>query len=214
MKSSDEGAASESGVDRGRRRRPGYDRESVLAVAVEVFNTHGYDGTSMGVLARRLGISKAGIYYHVDSKEDLLARACDRALRSLEEALDEVIASEGSARDRLELLLRRAVQVLHDQLPYVTLLLRVRGNTEVERAALERRRQLDHRCAELVDQARAEGSLRADLDPLLTMRFVYGTVNSLVEWYRPEGEHSVEEVADALVSMVFRGLEVHGGVPD
>ena len=54
-----------------RRRRPGYDGESILAVAVEVFNRHGYEGTSMGLLAEYLGISKAGIYYHVPSKEDL-----------------------------------------------------------------------------------------------------------------------------------------------
>lgn len=110
-----------------RRKRPGYDGESILAVAVEVFNRHGYEGTSMGVLAENLGISKAGIYYHVSSKEDLLQRACDRALCSLETAFEEEVSTSGTARERLEAVVRRAVHVLHDELPYVTLLLRVRG---------------------------------------------------------------------------------------
>ena len=66
-----------------RRGRPGYDLESLLAVAVTVFNERGYDGTSMEDLSRRLGISKSSIYYHVASKEQLLALALDRALDGL-----------------------------------------------------------------------------------------------------------------------------------
>ena len=55
-----------------KRGRPGYDQESVLSIAVEVFNKHGYDATSMGKLAENLGISKSAIYHHVPSKGDLL----------------------------------------------------------------------------------------------------------------------------------------------
>lgn len=192
---------------RARRKRPGYDGESILAVAVEVFNRHGYDGTSMGLLAENLGISKAGIYYHVPSKEDLLQRACDRALRALEHAYEEDGAVGLSARQRLEAVVRHAVQVLHEELPYVTLLLRVRGNTEVERAALDRRRAFDRRFSALVEAARAEGALRSDIDARTTTRFIYGTVNSLVEWYRPGGPISPEALAEALVTMIFHGLD-------
>src|ERR1700729_4614510 len=68
----------------GRRRgRPGYDRESLLAVAVAVFNERGYDGTSMEDLSQRLGIAKSSIYHHVDSKQDLLRLALNRALDGL-----------------------------------------------------------------------------------------------------------------------------------
>ncbi len=52
----------------GRPGRPGYDLDSLLAVAVKVFNGKGYDGTSMEVLAKRLGISKSAIYYHVSGR--------------------------------------------------------------------------------------------------------------------------------------------------
>ena len=63
----------------GRRRgRPGYDLASVLAVAVELFNERGYDGTSMRDLAARLGIAKSAIYHHVTGKEELLSLALDR----------------------------------------------------------------------------------------------------------------------------------------
>ena len=75
--------------------------------------------------------------------------------------------------------------VLAERLPYVTLLLRVRGNTEVERAALDRRRAFDALVAGLVEEAERDGDIRADIDPKLTARLLFGTVNSIVEWYRP-----------------------------
>ena len=115
----------------------------MLQVAVEVFNERGYDGASMEDLSRRLGIAKSGIYHHVSGKEELLRLALDRALDGLWEAGERARGLDAPAIERLETLVRDAVLVLAERLPYVTLLLRVRGNTEVERAALDRRRAFD-----------------------------------------------------------------------
>jgi AcrR family transcriptional regulator len=186
--------------------RPGYDRDTLLAVAVEVFNERGYDGTSMGDLATRLGLSKSSIYHHVAGKSELLARATDRALDALTAVTQEPATTTGPAIARLEHLVRRSVEVLVAELPYVTLLLRVRGNTPVERRALERRRELDARVAALVRRAQDEGSLRPDVDPDLTARLVFGTVNSLVEWYRPGRGPRVSELAEAVLAHVLDGL--------
>ena len=83
-----------------RRGRPGYDRESLLRVAVKVFNERGYDGTSMDDLSKRLGITKSAIYYHVSSKDELLQLAVDHALDGLFAAADEAMAMQGRAIDR------------------------------------------------------------------------------------------------------------------
>jgi AcrR family transcriptional regulator len=168
-----------------RRGRPGYDLEAVLQVAVEVFNERGYDGASMEDLSKRLGIAKSGIYHHVSGKEELLRLALDRALDGLWEAAERARALDAPAIERLETLVRDAVAVLDARLPYVTLLLRVRGNTDVERAALARRRAFDALVASLVEEAERDGDVRADIDPKLTARLLFGTVNSIVEWYRP-----------------------------
>src|SRR5260370_3992086 len=116
-----------------RRGRPGHDLESVLRGAVKVFNERGYDGTSMEDLSRELGITKSAIYHHVTGKEELLRLAVDRALDGLFAVLDEISAMEAPAIARLEELARRSVLLLVAELPFVTLLLRVRGNTEAER---------------------------------------------------------------------------------
>lgn len=192
----------------GRRGRPGYDQQSLLNVAVEVFNRHGYEATSMGILADTLGISKSAIYHHVPSKGDLLRLALDHALGGLEAVITDAKATTGPADARLEFVLRNTIAVLVDRLPYVTLLLRLRGNTKVERDALIRRRDFDHQVAELVQLARDEGRLRRDVDPRTTTRLLFGTINSIVEWYKPGGALTPDMLADNVITILFDGL--HG----
>ncbi|WP_211879692.1 TetR/AcrR family transcriptional regulator [Pseudarthrobacter albicanus] len=191
-----------------KRGRPGYDQQSVLTIAVDVFNRHGYDATSMGILAENLGISKSAIYHHVPSKGDLLKLALEQALGGLEAVLERPEALTGTAEARLEFVLRETIAVLVDRLPFVTLLLRLRGNTEIERDAMERRRTFDHKVAALISAARDEGSLRQDIDPRTVTRLLFGTINSIVEWYKPGGSLSPEKLADDVITMAFNGLHI------
>mgnify|MGYP001413604979 CR=1 FL=1 len=192
-------------------KRDTYTPDSLLAVAVTVFNERGYDGTSMEHLSRAAGISKSSIYHHVSGKEELLRRAVSRALDRLFGILEERGASVGRPVERLEYVIQRMVEVLTAELPYVTLLLRVRGNTGTERWALERRREFDHRVAELVRAAAADGDVRTDVEGRLATRLVFGMINSIVEWYRPEqrasgGAAADRQLADAVRRLIFDGL--------
>jgi AcrR family transcriptional regulator len=192
------------------RRAPGrparYRLDELLDVVVSEFISRGYDATSMEDLARATGLTKSSIYHHVSGKEQLLRLAVAQAVDALFAVLDEPEATTGPAIDRLEHVVRRSTDVLAAQLPYVTLLLRVRGNTEAERWALSRRREFDARLSALVQHAIDEGDLRADLDPRVVTRLLFGMVNSLTEWFRPGGQHRVQQVADTLVALAFDGL--------
>jgi len=186
--------------------RVAHDRESILLGAVEVFNRRGYDATSMGVLAENLGITKSAIYHHVPSKEYLLELALDRALGGLEGVLADPLATTGPAVSRLDFVLRGATEVLTQQLPFVTLLLRLRGNTELERAALERRRAFNRAVADLVEEAQSDGALRDDIDPRAITRLLFGMINSVADWYRPDGPVTAEDVADDIIAVAFGGI--------
>jgi AcrR family transcriptional regulator len=194
-----------------RRGRPGHSLDSLLAVAVAAFNERGFEATSMEELAGRLGVTKSAIYHHVPSKVELLRLAVDRALDALFAVTAEPGATTGPAIDRLEHVVRGSVRVLAAELPSVTLLLRLRGNSDVERVALQRRREFDRIVTGLVRAAETEGDVRPDVDPAVTSRLLFGTVNSLTEWYRPGGELSADDLADVVVTTTFSGLRTRRG---
>jgi AcrR family transcriptional regulator len=203
------------GAERAARGRPArYTQEDLVEVVARVFNERGYEAASMEDLARASGLTKSTFYHHVSGKEQLLRLAVHRALDALSAVMDEDAQDVGRPVERLERVLRRTTEVLLAELPYVTLLLRLRGNTEVEREAIAQRRAFDARLATL--------EIRSDIDPRLVTRLLFGMVNSLTEWYRPDARaaeprapdtrtSSDEDIVHAVVELALGGLQAHRG---
>ena len=193
-------------------RRTGYSsstKRALLENATQLFAAHGYAGTSLDEVVAAARVTKGALYHHFPSKQALLAAALDEALEGLDTAVAEAArATDGrSAHDRLRATVLAAVRLLAEHRPAVTLLLRVRGNSALEIAALDRRRRIDVELADLVTEAVAEGSVRSDLPPEVVSRLVFGTVNSLVDWYSPDGSIAPDALAEGVADLLFRGLE-------
>jgi AcrR family transcriptional regulator len=157
-------------------------------------------------LAAAAGISKAAFYHHIGGKEDLLKRGFDRALTALIMLLEEPAANTGLAIDRLRHLVTRVVELTHQLLPEVTVLLRSRGNSTIEQSAVDRRRQFDRRIGELVATAQSEGSIEADHDPHLVARLIIGMANSVTEWYQPTGKLGHRQLAATIAAIALDGI--------
>ncbi len=186
------------------RRRP-YDLDRLTDVAFAVFAERGFDGASMDDVARAAGISKAAIYHHVASKEALLERGLGRALEALFAILDDPAASTGEPERRLRYIVRRVAALALDVLPELTVLVRVRGNSTVERDARARRQEFDRRVAVSMREAQAAGACDPELDASLVVRLIFGMCNSVVEWYRPGGVLTSATIVDTVERIVFDG---------
>jgi len=185
-------------------RRP-YGLDSLTDVALRVFAERGFDGASMDDVARAAGITKAAIYHHIGSKDALLDRGLTRALEALFAVLDEEPARDGPPLGRLRYIVRRVAELAVRLLPELTVLVRIRGNSEVERAALNRRRSFDRTVAKIARAAQEEGTLVPDIEAHLLVRLVFGLCNSTVEWYKPGGKFGVNTIADAVEHLIFDG---------
>lgn len=71
--------------------RRGETRDRVVAAAVELFAEHGVAGTSLQMIADRLGVTKAAVYFQFSAKDDIV-------LAVVQPALDQV----GALADRAE----------------------------------------------------------------------------------------------------------------
>lgn len=190
-------------------RRRQHDSASLLQVAIRLFNERGYDGASMDAIAAAAGITKSSIYHHFHSKEEMLARVLDRAIADLDEAIqpaEQVLAGHDNALDAVESVIRRTTAALIANVDGVTLFLRVRGNSETERRAIDKRRSFDRRVTTLIQAAADAGQLRSDLDPGLVTRIVFGAINSMIEWYRPDGGLDPQLIEDQVAALALDGL--------
>ncbi len=188
-----------------KERKP-YNLDALLDVAVRVFLERGYDGSSLDQVAQAAGITKASIYYHVRSKEELLLRGVGRIFDAFYAVFDEPKARTGPSIDRLRHVLVRAIEVITVMLPEAALLMRVRGNTRAERRILDRRRDFDRMIVKLFTEAQKDGAIRKDIPAGLVDRFVFGMLNSITEWYRPGGPMGTKDVADAALKIAFQGI--------
>jgi hypothetical protein len=120
------------------------------------------------------------LYYHVSGRR-LLARALERAFKSLLAVLDEPGARSGTPLERLRHIVYQSVIITLEFVQEVELLQRVKGNTPTERQAMARRRRFDREVAALVRHAGAAGQIDAHVDAALLTRLIFAeTMTRLV----------------------------------
>ena len=98
-------------------------RERILDVALDLFVAQGYDGTSLRQIAERLGVTKAALYYHFESKEDILRalhmRLHEFGKNALDSAGDEPMTLElwGQLLDQVidQMLVQRKLFLMHER---------------------------------------------------------------------------------------------------
>jgi AcrR family transcriptional regulator len=133
-------------------------RERILDVALDLFIAQGFDGTSLRQIAAQLGVTKAALYYHFTSKDDILMALHMRLHEFGREALvalgDEPMTLEtwGSLLDELvgQMLAQRQIFLLHER----------------NQAALEKLHRKDHTDAHDDIQARFRALLADSRLPL------------------------------------------------
>ena len=94
-------------------RHRGDTRARIQQVALELFAEHGYDKTSLREIAERLDVTKAALYYHFKSKEDIVESLVQDAYTSI----DDLIAwgrEQPPTADARAGILRRYLSLIAD----------------------------------------------------------------------------------------------------
>jgi len=81
-------------------------REKIQAVAVELFAEHGYEKTSLREIAERLDVTKAALYYHFNTKEDIVVSLFDDLIANVDEIIDWATDQPRTLETRQEVIRR------------------------------------------------------------------------------------------------------------
>ncbi|MDF2366843.1 TetR/AcrR family transcriptional regulator [Sneathiella sp.] len=189
-----------------KRRDHDIKREAVLHIAAEMFNKRGYAATSLDEIAKHFGISKTALYYYVKSKPALLQMCYELTLNLCEQVMQEVLASDASGIEKIETYFRGVISGVLKTGPVAIVhefaILPGEAYDHIHRRA----RLLDSNLAGIIEEGIADGSIAA-VPPKLTELILMGANNWIQRWFNPEGEKSVEEVADCFVFLFVNGLK-------
>jgi len=189
--------------------------EHLLAQAASVFAEAGYHSTSMRDLAAASGMSLAGIYYYVRSKEDLLALIQERCFTSVLEGAGRCLEGLSDPQDRLQAFIRHHVTYFTAHMAEMKVL-----SHEANVLAGDPRRKVNHikrRYVDLLESLLREAAPdERPVDRNAAAYALFGMMNWIYNWYDPAGEIDPERLA-GLIARIFLGgfaearSTVHGG---
>jgi TetR/AcrR family transcriptional regulator, cholesterol catabolism regulator len=179
-------------------------RSELTREAARLFAEKGYHGTSIGELAKALGVQKASLYAHIESKQDLLYETMRDGAAAFHAALD-AIPDELSAVEKIRLALRGHLRVVADQLEVATVFVREWRYLEGDRREeiLAERRRYEDRVRALFREGRELGELRADLDDASAALLALSAANWAYTWL--QAGRDTNELADRFFAILLDG---------
>jgi AcrR family transcriptional regulator len=187
-------------------------RLQICMTAARTFVQRGFDATSVSDIAAALGVTKAGLYHHINSKEELLFDIVSLGMDWLDEDVIKPVQGIRDPEERLrEILVRHAILTACNE-GWITILL-----DEIQALRPAQRRKIEARKRAYVNMVRgtlaelqALGRLR-DIDPTVGALGVLGMIVWLPRWVQPRGRLTCEQVAHQIADLALTGLLLPAG---
>ncbi|RME88131.1 MAG: TetR/AcrR family transcriptional regulator [Anaerolineae bacterium] len=184
-------------------------RTHILHKATELFVRRGYHGISMRELAEHVGVSKAGLYYHFKSKEELFLAILVENVNRIEALLQEARRVGPNPRQRIDFLFKKMLAFAPEQRAIIRLASQELGELAepARRAFLE----LYHeRFTGQVEAILAEGVEQGYLRPLDTHKATWILLGMMYPFFYPTQEAEIgalEDAVDLMLTIFFEGAQ-------
>jgi TetR/AcrR family transcriptional regulator len=181
--------------------------ERRLLAAADALAAQGFEDVKVDDLTAATGIPRATLYYYFDGKDGVLAWFLQRWLQDITVIVDEAVSGDGSARERLEALVRTVCRLMAG---HPSLARQLAANLGSAARLPELARALDtafnRPLRRLLQEGAADGSLR-QVDINTTSIAIFGVLAIPALWYLvTTGDLDADAVADQVVALVLGGL--------
>jgi AcrR family transcriptional regulator len=185
-------------------------RQRILDAAAAVFARRGYGRAPMGEIAEAAGIHITALYYHFSNKDDLAEGVINHVAHANHDIIESrvgALAPEVGFAEKLKVAIRAQLEGIVERRDYVLAQSKVLSELPEDRQ--ERHRAILHRSADfwraLIREGVEAGAMRAELDPGIARMILQGSMNWIIEWWRPEGR-GIDRIADQLAETMLNGI--------
>jgi AcrR family transcriptional regulator len=180
----------------------------ILEHAARLIFQHGYEATSMQEIAESCGLTKAGLYHHIKTKEALLLAIMHYGMDLFEENVVNKVSEIADPLERLrECMARNIALVTHDSSKEVTIILHEHQTLTgtAQREINTRKKRYVQFLESAFRDAVERGQVRP-VDPTLAAFSFLGMVLWTYKWYRPGGRIEPQQLSHGMIELFFEGL--------
>ena len=190
------------------REFPSSDLSPILRVALQEIVTHGYDATSVRVIAEGVGVTVPALYYHFANKQALLVALLDHAMDIV---MEHLILASSDAGDEPVLRFAHLVEAIalymanHRDLAFLDSERRSLKPENLNRYA-DRRDDVERLLRGAIVDGCSSGAFGTE-DPDECGRAILSMCQGIASWYRPDGPMTPGETASRYVQIALAAVE-------
>jgi AcrR family transcriptional regulator len=194
-------------------------RQKIIAAAAGVFQEKGFGAASLGDVAIALGTDRASLYYYVSSKEELFHEVVHTAAEDSVLRAEAIRDGDGTTTEKLTALVQSLLMSFEEHYPYLYVYIQEkmsqigREDDPWASSMWTLNRRYDDAVMAIVQEGIDSGELKA-LAPARVLAYgIVGMVNWSHRWFRPTGDLTAKQLADAYVEMLLSGLRARSQRP-
>lgn len=181
---------------------------TILETSARVICAKGYEGASIQEIAEACGLTKAGLYHHIESKENLLSEIMHYGMDLFEQQVLSQVSEIPDPVERLRACMEKNIKlVTRGSSKEVTIILHEHATlTGSPGKHINTRKK---RYVRFLEQSFAEAMLKGQIrtvNPKVAAYSFLGMILWIYKWYRPDGELSDDRIAADMIDLLFTGL--------
>ncbi len=186
--------------------------QHIMSEASRIFASKGYDGTSMRDIADACGISKALLYHHFESKDEIYAKVAALSTRDLYSFVDSRIPQSGSPSEKIRAFMLATADYFHrHRWAWIasTTAFWSDPDTRRQQHRITRRDRFEKQLRTYIQEAIDAGEIRP-VDVAMAGRLILSSLNWMHRWYDPDKPMTPQHIASVYFDMILNGLSVNG----
>jgi len=198
-------------------------RERILDAAGEVFAERGFGGAGVDEIARRAGVNKAMLYYHIGDKAALFGEVVSAIVGRIADDVTSALADTDDPSERLRAIPRAFARTVRERpfLPQLMLREIAAGGPHLPPHVVERMAEVMGMTRAVLEEGFTKGTFRK-VDPLITHLLLIGTTMFLANALRMrerfpsalgralQGAAELEAMTDRMVDIALNGIAMKG----
>ncbi len=179
----------------------------ICLTAAQIFFSKGYNSTSLNDIADSLNITKAGLYYYFESKQDLLYNIINLGLDSVKNEVLDPARNIPDAEERLRFIILNHARLSAGGNHAVIIISHEDNELSFQQReeTLKRRREYFDFIRNTLSELKEQGKIE-DIDLTTATFTILGMIIWLSRWFSASGKMPVEKVCEDVCEMAVRGI--------